>query len=57
LQLRGGVFSQWAFDPDCGLGICNAAKQDKYMKKLNCRRGHLAVVVCAYNLENIGTIL
>ena len=27
------------------------------MRKLNCKSGDLAVIVTAYNLENIGTIL
>ena len=34
-----------------------AAKQGNEMRKLNCKSGDLAVIVTAYNLENIGTIL
>ena len=34
-----------------------AAKQVNEMRKLNCKPGDLAVIVTAYNLENIGTIL
>jgi hypothetical protein len=37
--------------------FCKAAKQENEMRKLNCKPGDLAVIVTAYNLENIGTIL